>query len=378
MSRVRMGARDRAGPRVAVFGLVRAHPSLDGYRLLRQRNRLLAQHVLAHHRSYEALIFHEGDVKTEHQSQLALEMASLPPRLSGEPPLRFVNASALWRRGLRARSAHCASAGSACQSTEHHAAGYQQMCRFVAVEAAPLLRSMGYAYGMRVDDDGLITSHVRANIAAAMRSHRWVYAARHVHSGKHGEMQRTLVPWVERNLASRALAAHAPALGTVHFYNNFLLMDLAWWCSAGVRSMLGSKGLSAGIWEHGWGDSVIMSLALQAFASPSLVVQLTGLGYEHAKPGSVKRFPPGESRWTYRTRPTREVLRYFCSIVVFDQDLSSARPSCAGACKRDRLPANPPRDQMCNGVQPLELRSANTSATAVHVQSTRHFGGRRT
>jgi hypothetical protein len=49
---------------------------------------------------------------------------------------------------------------------------------------------------------------------------------------------------------------------------------------------------------HGWGDSLILALALKIFSPPEHVAQFLGLSYEHGSHGKV--LPVGTGDWTLR------------------------------------------------------------------------------
>ena len=76
-------------------------------------------------------------------------------------------------------------------------------------------------------------------------------------------------------------AAASATSGTAFFYNNFELLQLAFFRSRAYRAMFTALDASGGFFERRWGDGPVRTLALGLLARPEAVVKLSAIPYWH-------------------------------------------------------------------------------------------------
>jgi len=196
---------------------------------------------------------------------------------------------------------------------------------------------------------------------------------------------------------------------TVHFANNIFLTDTAFWVRSDVSAFLKAVDDSNGFFVHGWGDSLIMALALKIFAPPEKIAQLLSLDYNHGSHSQV--LPKGAGDWTLRfygdmedwksrqlsriassarsifslgngvtLDETRLLSPYFCNLHIVTLDLASQRlnassnntPSCTSNIPTATMPGwvcDPSSTPAVAGLPPL-LRSPSERFIDLHTTCT--------
>lgn len=194
--------------------------------LLQQRNELLVRHLVRYHNdqspnngsAHDLWLFHQGDVSARHAAKLQRHarrtyaaLAASPKAKTDAAALHFESIAALWAEGeaMHARLCHRRTDGRANNATAptsaaaeaaapgapcsaRHGVGFKLMCRFYAVQLMPWLQRHGYAFVLRLDDDGLLASPVQADLFGAMARGGYVYGFRAVRRGKHGDVEASL------------------------------------------------------------------------------------------------------------------------------------------------------------------------------------------
>lgn len=244
--------------RNAIVGLVRGYEDFDGYKSLIRRNELLHSNFNKRF-NYDVIIFHEGDIKKEHQNRIK----------EFTPNIKFIDVSD--------------RAFKVSQNIDYskEGLGYKHMCRFYAVQIYDYLKE--YDYYMRLDDDSYIMSEIGYDIFKFMYNNN-IYGYRFSKLDGHAETIRTLpkatLRYVKVNNIN--IKCSIKEINHQNFYNNFHISRLDFWRREDVRFFLKYIDQQGGIYRHRWGDSTIQALAVKMFAEPDQIYQFNDFDYYHA------------------------------------------------------------------------------------------------
>jgi hypothetical protein len=217
------------------------------------------------------------------------------------------------------------------------------MCRFYATQMLPMLCREGFRFVWRLDDDGIINSPVKVDIFNLMEIFGYVYGFKKIHSGQHEDVVESLGTFALNYVLEHQVPMEcevADLTRVVHFANNLFLTDTSFWVRVDVAAFLKAVDDSDGIFEHGWGDSLIMALALKIFAPPEKVAQFLSLDYSHRSHNQV--LSSGVGDWTLRFYGERHSRWYswgansaFLSNLHFEQE--GRNKNSAGPLDQTRL-----------------------------------------
>lgn len=244
---------------------------------------------------HDVRIFHEGDFDAKAQAEIIasrkeIQFDLLTVALWGAPPHIQTSQAASW---------HNAKFG----------VGYRNMCRLFAFLLHPHLRSLGYSYAMRIDDDGFLLSPITYNIFERMHTRGWRYAYRAVQF----EAVRNALAWPEavssyvraRGLQPRqGFVRHCRPSGALNscftgvrnrthpqhsigwdgwtIYNNFYATELGWWSRPDVEAFRRHFDDLGGTYYYRWGDALLHTAAVQLFLDEEAVHRFVDFTYQHA------------------------------------------------------------------------------------------------
>jgi len=114
--------------------------------------------------------------------------------------LRFESIADLWAEGTAIANRLCKRKEGHINETRlpsvacstRHQIGFKLMCRFYAVQMFPWLQRHNYDFVLRLDDDGILTTPLRADLFSIMNFGGYVYGLRAVRRGKHGDVEASL------------------------------------------------------------------------------------------------------------------------------------------------------------------------------------------
>lgn len=247
-----------ASPDAAIIGLVKGYQLYPRYRRLLKRNLLLHENF-NHKYDYDVILFHEGDISPRHQQRLK----------SITPNLQFTNI------GDRFGPPDDVNV----QNEENM--GYKNMCRFYSIQLWDLVDD--YDYVMRLDDDSYIESEVPLDLFEYMDRNEFTYGHVRRKEDTHQETQQTLPDFVKEYALDNNIDPEwgFENLTSENFYNNLFVTETKFWQRKSVQKYLDHIDQSGKIYEHRWGDSTIMALAVKLFCDPDKVKMLDSFSYCH-------------------------------------------------------------------------------------------------
>ena len=241
-----------------VFGLVKGYPHYNGYFKLIKRNSLLKENLLNQY-PLDVIIFHEGNIKIEHQNRMIQEM---------NYPIKFININPTYFSTPQ-------------NVTDYNLIGYKNMCRFNSIFIYEVLKD--YTHALRMDDDSFIESEIDFDIFKEMLDNNVVYVGAKKHVDPHGPTIDTLPSFVLKYLEDNQIQPKCgfDNINTENFYNNLYATDLNFWRQNNVQHFLKSIDESFGIYTHRWGDSTIQALAVKIFAGYENIRTFGSFKYRH-------------------------------------------------------------------------------------------------
>jgi hypothetical protein len=226
----------------------------------------------------DVLLWHEGEIKQSH----------LPADLGFPVILCNLSATSAWglpKHGLthKQRRKHY----DLMKETKF-ATGYLYMIRWYAVTIWPLLRSLGYEYMMRFDDDSLILSCIKHNIFDTLRANKALYGFRQYsyecgfrnYFGKFVDCysDEQGISLEELGLGS---SGYCDGLGSMGFYNNFYVTKIDWWLQPAVQDFVQAFDKSNRIFTFRDNDLIFQTAAVRLFMNVSDRIQYTDFSYLH-------------------------------------------------------------------------------------------------
>ena len=163
--------------------------------------------------------------------------------------------------------------------------GYRHMCRFFAIKIWDFFDTLNeqhntnYRYIWRLDEDSYIHSPINYNVFDFMANHRYVYGYRLC---SYELSQNKFVPhWFEK--WHTKIKPNRPIDWKLcGFYNNFFVADLQFMKSKRVQSLLHNEIDKRGfIYRKRYGDLVVHSMLVYAFAPPERIHRFLDFTYEH-------------------------------------------------------------------------------------------------
>jgi len=241
----------------AIVGLVRGHANPKAYHMLRRRNRLLMENYYKHNKDADVIIFHEGNIKKEHQEELKKDI-----------PIKFHNVGNLFK----------------AQGSNKTNLGYKHMCRFYAMQMAPILDKWGYEKYWRLDDDSFILKKIEYNVFKFMENNQTVYGYIHTKipvAPQAKLTERTLLPLVKKHMKEEDIKTKWGKINGRNHYSNFHISQVKFWMKPEVRKFLDCIDKGQGIYAHRWGDHIIQTLTLKLFATEKQMKRMPWIHYNH-------------------------------------------------------------------------------------------------
>ena len=301
-----MASSSSSPPRAAVFVLTQNTPA----RRVHLQNTLyfLMKHWLAghKHKGYAVVLFHEGDFDARAQREVLLGVRDECRHLVSFrqlAPDEFVPPS-------NVDAAKLADVVSLRVTPYWRNIKYRCMCRWWL--RGWLRHAQGYDYVMRLDDDAYLEEPIEADLFEAMRTHRAVYASNMVHTDCGlccygmkaffearfpGKVDQIAKMFKSAAFPSRAVQLHpfrellsllgkpwTPSETIVvdqptMYYNNFCVLDVAFWRSAPVAELFDAIDADGSIFYVRWGDAPLQSLAATLLAPRPDAVLRFGFAY---------------------------------------------------------------------------------------------------
>ena len=251
-----------------IFGLVRGHARLGDYVKLRKRNRLIEKNVNKDQK-YDMIIFHEGNIKPEHQKVMQNDMKAT---------LRFVNVSDKVFSGYHPESL------IKLMKTDPNARkrlGYKHMCRFNGIVIYDYLQD--YDYAMRADDDIFIHTPFDTDPFEMMRDNNLIFAYGKHNIDPHKPTLQTFFPFVKQYIKENSVEINCDMteINNNNFYNNFYITNVSFWNQERVKDYLKAVDNEMGIFKFRWGDSPIQATALKMFSHPNQWHHFKSIRYSH-------------------------------------------------------------------------------------------------
>lgn len=172
--------------------------------------------------------------------------------------------------------------------------GYLKMIRFYSVTVWETLDALGYDWMMRFDDDSQLLSPIRYNIFDFMRNESFVYGYRMLSKECGGPAfsgfvdryvsdQRVLYNSDPSPVASNASSTgqYCDGDGSIGFYNNFYISEVAWWLKPRVQRFLYAFDRSGLIFSERDNDLILQTAAVRLFAQHSQRYKFTDWSYRH-------------------------------------------------------------------------------------------------
>ena len=184
--------------------------------------------------------------------------------------------------------------------------GYRHMCRFWARLVFYYVYQLGYDWIFRLDDDSLIHSAVRYNLANMMEEVGALYGYRIFARDFRAVMQHLpeavhdFLVTTQRDPVYLYLDANPPSIEGVHssaresfdadnqpgwhvpnYSNNFFIASVNFFMRPDVQQFLYFIDLTGGIPYFRWGDSPLLTVITRIFAHPAQVRWVNDFTYEH-------------------------------------------------------------------------------------------------
>ena len=229
------------------FCLARGYSGLQKhhYKKLIIRNLFLNRYLRVSN-AYKSVIFHEGNMS--HTDQFFIRFFSLNFKI------KFISIANLW----------VVPDGLAWTGKSSFGLGYSLMCRFQYFHWWKYLED--YDYAIRVDDDVLVHSLGSSQLA--------VYKCAKQYPESHKSTNSSFPVFLS-------------TLGMHEYYdhkfppNCFFISKIDFWQKVQVSSFLESVASSRASLDDRWGDTVVMGVALNAFAQRSDYVVDKCMEYSH-------------------------------------------------------------------------------------------------
>ncbi len=251
----------------------------DSYGLLLKAIDLLAKNYVAiddHAENMDIFIFHTGDFNTKDLVVLESRMSTR----SGILKMVNLNGTGFWTLP----SWHDNDDPSDWIDSDIFPVGYRHMCRWFGVKIWQFFQELNSALGckyrhlLRIDEDSFILSPIPYDIFDHMLSNKFVYGFRMC--AYELEYNRRIAPWLNRwkvkNPMKREM--HRDLCG---FYNNFFVADLEFFTSPPVERYLKTLDRQGFIYRKRYGDLMIHSTAVYAYAEAYQIHRFLDFTYSH-------------------------------------------------------------------------------------------------
>jgi alpha 1,2-mannosyltransferase len=245
----------------AIACLTRGYANLSGYMPLIRRNHSIYEVINRNReRQYPLIIWHEGNIPTEHQLYILAH--------EWNDDVRFIDISRVFRLPRTIKQQDLA---------EQWSVGYRLMCRFNSYYIWQYTRAFDYV--MRLDEDCILLSSIDDPFAALSESQS-DFAAPLFTSESHSLTNRTLSAFVQKFAAMQGRDIANP-YNQVFPYTNCYVTRTAFWRQPEVQQFLEAVKQDPDSIRLRWGDLPVLGVALNLFAPPDKVHCLSAMRYWH-------------------------------------------------------------------------------------------------
>lgn len=150
--------------------------------------------------------------------------------------------------------------------------GYRYMIRFYAVTVWELLKSLGFNWMIRFDDDSQLMSMVPYNLFERMRSEKKIYGFRQMAmecGANHGtRFNRFVMGYAHKVNMTMGSTSYCSSAGQWGFYNNFYISSIDWWLDPKVIDFTREFDRSMLIFENRDNDLIFQTAVIRLFLMP--------------------------------------------------------------------------------------------------------------
>ena len=250
----------------------------DSYGLLLKAIDLISENYLSrrgHADNVDVFIFHTGDFEVK-------DLEFLESRInSRKGMLKMVNLhdTAYW--SLPPWNAKDNQTEWCC---EIFPLGYRHMCRFFGIKIWHFFEDMNqqlgsaYRYVLRLDEDSFVLSPIGYDIFDYMKSNQFVYGFRLC--AYEMDYNRYIGGWFQQ-WKRKTLPKREITRDLCGFYNNFFVADIHFFLSPPVQRYLKAIDRQGFVYRKRYGDLMIHSTAVYAFAEPETIHRFLDFTYQH-------------------------------------------------------------------------------------------------
>jgi len=167
------------------------------------------------------------------------------------------------------------------------------MCRFFGLKIFQHPVLFPYQYYWRLDTNSWLLNKIDEDVFEPLIKEKKIYGFKMIlyewdpsvvqrlwdHTREF--CQRINFDYKQSDLLDKVIDFNSNQYDTLHFWNNFEVVDLRWFRSTLISSYLDSIDKSAGIYLYRWGDAPLHSMAIFTFANSSLTHYYENIGYTH-------------------------------------------------------------------------------------------------
>ena len=281
----------------------------NSYGLLLQALRLISINYLAlgdHANTVDLFLFHTGDfdhrdiqVLEETLSGISSSIPSSDPSWNATGLIKLVNldGSPYWSLPPW----HARDNQSHWVDSSLFPIGYRHMCRWFGVKIwhffADMNRQLGsnYRYLLRLDEDSFVHSPISYDIFDFMSSSGFVYGYR-LCAYEMDYNLRYIGNWFHKWQRKTQPQRHI-SRDICGFYNNFFVADLDFFTSRAVQKYLKDVDRQGFIYRIRYGDLMLHSTAVYAFAKPEQIHRFLSFTYQHVTLDHILRPEQGCVVW---------------------------------------------------------------------------------
>jgi len=161
--------------------------------------------------------------------------------------------------------------------------GYRNMIRFYSVTMWPALRSLGYKWVMRFDDDSMLLSPIEYNVFGFMRSNEFIYGYRmnSKECGSPVHFESFVESYALLSSIKIGRAHYCDGEGSIGFYNNWFVSEIDWWLKGQVSDFIKAFDESGLIYTHRDNDLVFQTAAVRLLLPLRKRYRFVDYSYRH-------------------------------------------------------------------------------------------------
>ena len=298
----------------------------DSYGLLIKSLRLLAKNYLSlhdHAENVDIFLFHTGDF--DYRDIEALE--NLLEFRTGILKLVNLDGTAFWTLPPW----HKKDNQSHWAVSDIFPIGYRHMCRWFGVNIWYFFEQMNsqlstsYRFLLRIDEDSFILSPIDYDIFNYMKGNEFVYGYRMC--AYEMDYNRFVAPWFNKWKRKTPMKREITR-DLCGLYNNFFVADLDFFVSDPVRKYLKEIDRQGFIYRKRYGDLMIHSTAVYAFADPGNIHRFLDFTYQHVTTDHILNPGQGCVVWGgiqagYKDKGAEQTLKSYVKEYVLDKNCTA-------------------------------------------------------